>query len=106
MHAQTPHLAHSHTVHLPLGALLSPCAVCGTGTGFVSAPTLRARFSKLEPLPEGAEEGAEQALTGEFVDVDAALGAEGSAVECVAPAFAESADGFDCLVTLSLDGQV
>ena len=22
---------HSHTVHLPLGALLSPCAVCGTG---------------------------------------------------------------------------
>ena len=29
--AQTPHMAHSHTVHLPLGALLSPCAVCGTG---------------------------------------------------------------------------
>ena len=23
---------HSHTVHLPLGALLIGCAVCGTGT--------------------------------------------------------------------------
>ena len=25
---QTPHMAHSHAVHLPLGALLSPCATC------------------------------------------------------------------------------
>ena len=28
---QTPHMVHSHTVHLPRGALLTPCAVCGTG---------------------------------------------------------------------------
>ena len=26
-----PHMARTHTVHLPLGALLSPCTVCGTG---------------------------------------------------------------------------
>ena len=26
------HIAHSHTVHLPLGALLIWCAVCGTGS--------------------------------------------------------------------------
>ena len=26
-----PHMVHSHTVHLPLGALLSPCTMCGTG---------------------------------------------------------------------------
>ena len=25
-------MAHSHTVRLPLGALLSPCTMCGTGT--------------------------------------------------------------------------
>ena len=24
-------MVHCHTVHLPLGALLSPCTVCGTG---------------------------------------------------------------------------
>ena len=24
-----PHMVHSHTVHLPLGALLSPCTMCG-----------------------------------------------------------------------------
>ena len=24
-------MVHSHAVHLPLGALLSPCTVCGTG---------------------------------------------------------------------------
>ena len=24
-------MVHSHTVHLPLGALLSPCTMCGTG---------------------------------------------------------------------------
>ena len=24
-------MVHCHTVHLPLGALLSPCAMCGTG---------------------------------------------------------------------------
>ena len=24
-------MVHSHTVHLPRGALLSPCAMCGTG---------------------------------------------------------------------------
>ena len=27
-----PHMVHSHTVHLPLGALLSPCTMCGTGS--------------------------------------------------------------------------
>ena len=25
------HMTHSHAVHLPLGALLSPCTACGTG---------------------------------------------------------------------------
>ena len=25
-------MVHCHTVHLPLGALLSPCTMCGTGT--------------------------------------------------------------------------
>ena len=24
-------MVHCHTVHLPLGALLSPCTMCGTG---------------------------------------------------------------------------
>ena len=24
-------MVHSHTVHLPLGALLSPCTMCSTG---------------------------------------------------------------------------
>ena len=24
-------MLHAHTVHLPLGALLSPCTMCGTG---------------------------------------------------------------------------
>ena len=33
-----PRMAHSHTVHLPLGALLSPCTMCGPG--------LRARTSR------------------------------------------------------------
>ena len=28
---QTSHMAHSHTVHLPRGALLIPCTMCGTG---------------------------------------------------------------------------
>ena len=27
-------MVHSHTVHLPLGALLIWCNVCGTGTGY------------------------------------------------------------------------
>ena len=26
-----PHMAHSHTVHLPLGALLMTCTMCGAG---------------------------------------------------------------------------
>ena len=26
---QTPHMAHCHTVHLPLGALLIPRTMCG-----------------------------------------------------------------------------
>ena len=26
-----PHMVHSHTAHLPLGALLTWCAMCGTG---------------------------------------------------------------------------
>ena len=26
-------MAHCNTVHLPLGALLSPCTMCGTGNG-------------------------------------------------------------------------
>ena len=26
-----PHMLHAHTVHLPLGALLIPCTVCGAG---------------------------------------------------------------------------
>ena len=28
-----PHMVPSHTVHLPLGALLTPCTMCGTGAG-------------------------------------------------------------------------
>ena len=26
-----PHMVHSHTLHLPLGALLIWCTMCGTG---------------------------------------------------------------------------
>mgnify|MGYP004111697645 CR=1 FL=1 len=37
---QAPHTVHSHTVHLPLGALLIWCAVCGTGS-FMSSCGLR-----------------------------------------------------------------
>ena len=33
-------MVHSHTVHLPLGALLSPCTVCGTGTSPLHLPHL------------------------------------------------------------------
>ena len=29
--APGPHRVHSHTVHLPLGALLMTCTMCGTG---------------------------------------------------------------------------
>ena len=28
---QTPHTVHCPTVHLPLGALLTPCTACGAG---------------------------------------------------------------------------
>ena len=28
---QTPHTVHCHAVHLALGALLTPCTMCGTG---------------------------------------------------------------------------
>ena len=36
-------MVHSHTVHLPLGALLTPCSMCGTGDpataqGIASSP--------------------------------------------------------------------
>ena len=31
-HVPGPHMVHGHTVHLPLGALLSPFTMCGTGT--------------------------------------------------------------------------
>ena len=40
-------MVHSHTVHLPLGALLSPCTVCGTG------------HAELEKVVETWEETAE-----------------------------------------------
>ena len=35
---QTPHTVHSHTVHLPLGAPLSPCAMCGAGACYYNLP--------------------------------------------------------------------
>ena len=31
-YAPGPHVVHRRAVHLPLGALRSPCAMCGTGT--------------------------------------------------------------------------
>ena len=34
-------MVHSHTVHLPLGALLSPCTMCGTGQNALHLRTLR-----------------------------------------------------------------
>ena len=33
MPAPGPHMVHPHTVHLALGALLSPCTMRGTGGG-------------------------------------------------------------------------
>ena len=36
-----PHMVHSHTVHLPLGALLSRCTMCGTGPSSAWTPTAR-----------------------------------------------------------------
>ena len=35
-------MLHSHTVHLPLGALLSPCTMCGAGADVVLDEALRA----------------------------------------------------------------
>ena len=55
-----PHMVHSHTVHLPLGALLSPCTMCGTGEWLAEADAALALF-----LP-GQETGvaAADVLTG------------------------------------------
>ena len=47
MFGSGPHMAHSHTVHLPLGALLSPCAVCGTGPSPLPLPHLPHRQCSL-----------------------------------------------------------
>ena len=55
-------MAHTdcHTVHLPLGALPSPCATCGTGTSLLPLPhlphRLAAEFPELtrEEWPRGA----------------------------------------------------
>ena len=33
-YAPGSHMVHSHTVHLPLGALMIPCTGCGTGTHY------------------------------------------------------------------------
>ena len=38
-HDAGPHVVHPHAVHLPLGALLSPCTMWGTGTTARSACT-------------------------------------------------------------------
>ena len=38
-----PHMAHCHTVHLPLGALLTPCSMRGTGTSPLPLPHLSHR---------------------------------------------------------------
>ena len=54
---------HSHTVHLPRGALLTPCAMCGTGAELVyelapigGRPTrLRVRFDRASGALAAAE---------------------------------------------------
>ena len=39
-----PRMVHSHAVLLPLGALLTPCAMCGTGTSPFPSPHLPRRY--------------------------------------------------------------
>ena len=48
---QAPHsVPYSHTVHLPLGALLSPCTMCATG----AVPARRARAAACTRRPTSA----------------------------------------------------
>ena len=57
-------MAHPHTVHLPLGALMSPCTVCGTGTSLLPLPHLPhrqliekfQRSYKMQAILGGSEE--------------------------------------------------
>ena len=44
-------MAHSHTVHLPLGALLIPCTMCGTGGDKTAAE--KEALAELEDLGRG-----------------------------------------------------
>ena len=39
-----PHEMHAHTVHLPLGAPLSACTLCGTRYGFYPQPPVANLF--------------------------------------------------------------
>ena len=39
-------MAHSHTVHLPLGALLSACTMCDTGSYLYSIAKGRDKAAK------------------------------------------------------------
>ena len=48
-----PHTVHCHTMHLPLGALLFPCTVCGTVTLPLPLPHLPHRFRR--KILEGRE---------------------------------------------------
>ena len=44
-------MVHCHTVHLPIGALLSPCTMCGTGGLAPSLAALAAQVLVLAPPP-------------------------------------------------------
>ena len=46
-----PHMVHSHTVHLPFGALLIPCTMCGTGCLTPSLAALAAQVRDRHAVP-------------------------------------------------------
>ena len=70
-----------------------------TGNGFVATPTLRVRFTRVEPEDTPAPEGIPASL-----EVEATV-AEDGAIECVTPVFEGAEEPFDTMVQVSLDGQ-
>ena len=53
---QTSHMVHSHTVHLPLGALLSTCTMCGTGEYTETLTMRNYTFFQTPLLPASGDE--------------------------------------------------
>ena len=57
-----PHVVHSHTVHLPLGALLSPCPMC---VAQVTSPGAKAKAEQQSPRKSSLTDAAGAPAAGE-----------------------------------------